>query len=84
MANKLYDQLQDLFKHGGAAFPFSINNGDDGRIHWPGMTMRNYFAAQALNGLLAGMTSRGDAVRWDAVAAQSYEAADAMLEARKR
>jgi hypothetical protein len=49
----------------------------DGVRSRPGMTLRDYFAAQAL----AGMLARYDAGKED-MAVYAYEHADAMLKAR--
>lgn len=43
-----------------------------------GMTLRDYFAAQVLNGMLAGRTSLSQ----DQYAAAAYEIADDMMKAR--
>ena len=43
-----------------------------------GMTLRDYFAAQVLNGMLAGRTSLAQ----DQYAAAAYEIADDMIKAR--
>jgi hypothetical protein len=59
-------------KDGGQAFP---------RFNDDGMTLRDYFAGQALAGLLAGRYSESedtDVARW------SYKAADAVLAAREK
>lgn len=62
--------------NGGKAFP----SGSSG-----GMTLRDYFAAQAMNGLLSLAaqikTEVGESIA-TSVAKQSYAAADAMLAAR--
>ncbi len=60
------------------AFPIAI---PADCISWEdGMTLRDYFAGQALTGYLSGSTSIGgtksDAAKW------AYEFADAMIEAR--
>lgn len=47
-----------------------------------GMTLRDYFAAKALNGMLAGCGNDGFRYSWDEYATSSYELADAMLAAR--
>ncbi len=65
-------------KDGGPAFPtlpnrLSIERGD------PGMTLRDYFAGQALAGLLADMAGADEDVRAD----MAYNQADAMLLRRK-
>ena len=66
---------------GGQAFPKAHNsNYQDDR----GMTLRDYFAAKALAGILAGdhpITHELDCLKLVAVAAYRY--ADAMMEARK-
>lgn len=63
---------------GGNAFPYTFTG-------LPGMTLRDYFAAKAMQGLLA--SPRGtvdDSPMTDKlVAGNAYIVADAMLEARK-
>ncbi len=49
---------------------------------YPGISIRDYFAAMALAGLCASEATEHDA--FQIIAAQSYMAADAMLAARKR
>ena len=46
---------------------------------WCGMTLRDYFAAKAMQGLLA--SSRD--LSWRELGALSYDAADAMMKARE-
>ena len=59
---------------GGRAFPVPDDASD-----MPGMTLRDYFAAKAMQGLLSS-----DVVApLDDFAAKSYLVADAMLNARK-
>lgn len=76
----------DFGDFGGPAFPFiepPISNNDVAAIHG-GMTLRDYFAAAALQGRLAGMTRDEWAdVPHDAMAIDAYDQADAMLKARK-
>lgn len=69
---------------GGPAFPSpAINN--DSRIDWAveygygGMTLRDWFAGQALSGVLAQPEQTGNT----ATAKWCYTMADAMLEARE-
>lgn len=62
---------------GGPAFP--INAGT------PGMTLRDYFAAAALTGLLASSTPRKDSGRFVIETSKSaYAMADAMLAQREK
>lgn len=66
---------------GGPAFPFAF--ADESRVS-DGMTMRDYFAAKAMAGLLT--TRHPDHVGQDGaevLSSDSYNIADAMLEARK-
>ena len=58
---------------GGPAFPTDCNK----NIIY-GMTLRDYFAAKALQGMSAEIDDEVRAARW------CYEMADAMLEARKK
>lgn len=59
--------------NGGQAFPSGATSG---------MTLRDYFAAQALQGSLASDTPDYNYASFDARAANCYELADAMLKAR--
>ena len=71
---------------GGAAFPQS------GYERWSpegGMTLRDYFAAKAMQGMLAypGDEQRGSHHNnndYDGVSSMAYAYADAMLEARNK
>ena len=69
---------------GGPAFPeVRIKPGDNYnapiKVHYGGMSLRDYFAAQALNGLMS-IPGGGDP-KTDA--AYAYRIADAMLAARE-
>ena len=73
---------------GGPAFPSEpgplendhmIQTGDY-QWHHPGMTLRDYFAAKALQGMLANNEISGPYTDY---ARRSFVAADAMIEARK-
>jgi hypothetical protein len=46
-----------------------------------GWTLRDWFAGQALAGMMADTSTGG---HWDAYAKDAYAVADAMLEARKK
>ena len=67
---------------GGQAFPTPGSKYENGIVNHPesGMSLRDYFAGQALVGLMA----RADEVLYSTTIAQeSYMIADAMLIARK-
>jgi hypothetical protein len=63
---------------GGSAFPSEL-------FEQPGMTLRDYFAAAALQGLLAKYGNTEEERSDDTIvqASTCYEYADAMIEARK-
>ncbi len=63
---------------GGPAFPTLADNGH--LMTQDGMTLRDYFAAKALQGLLAAPNRSGS---FDEYSNDAYGYADAMLEARK-
>jgi hypothetical protein len=75
---------------GGPAFPCqSISETGYIMSHYEGMALRDYFAAAALQGLLANpyiaeALAKEDKVRFDTwIETQSYVYADAMLKARE-
>jgi hypothetical protein len=47
-----------------------------------GMTLRDYFAAKAMEGMLSGLLANGMDLKWDGIAIDAYRQADAMMEAR--
>jgi hypothetical protein len=67
---------------GGPAFPC---HPDIENPLYDGMTLRDYFASKAMEGIFASNTEHDheDAVIFDVVAEAAYRMADAMLEARK-
>lgn len=76
---------------GGQAFPIPLAPGPNGMLHSgePGMTLRDYFAGQALAGMLSDPTaSNGLSARGMALAASyataAYLHADAMLAERQK
>ena len=73
-------------KDGGAAFPVNDRYHADGRVHGSnGMTLRDYFAGQALSGYLASASQPPfEHASEDIMAAWCYQNADAMLAARER
>jgi hypothetical protein len=60
-----------------AAFPFT-HHSDGDSITATGMTLRDYFAAKAMQGLLASSVNG----KMDEFASRSYKMADAMLKTR--
>lgn len=74
--------------NGGPAFP-STKQEDNGRgygdlheVHYPGMSLRDYFASKALAGICAHPDTWGDGI--PEIARTAYEIADAMLAARNQ
>lgn len=76
-------------KDGGPALPFTVQRWNDSLDHGvEGMSLRDYFAAQALTGILAATVRAVDAETADRLreikARDSYRMADAMLAERER
>jgi hypothetical protein len=71
--------MSDKIDDGGAAFPVSTIDDHTNE----GMTLRDYFAAKAMQGMIAqgGFNNTTDDVHDDAL--RCYEFADSMLIARK-
>jgi hypothetical protein len=71
---------------GGPAFPSEAGSDQDGYYPRSGMSLRDYFAGQALAGLMADVSILAAAGGRDAgfVAKLAYDAADGMLDARKQ
>ncbi len=74
-------------KHGGPAFPCEMLGVDrlgvTHRMPGQGMTLRDYFAAKAMQGLMS-CSKWNDHVRPDSIAEEAYIMADAMLKAREQ
>jgi hypothetical protein len=76
---------------GGPAFPIPLNPGQSYQGHstCDGMTLRDYFAAKAMQGMLAHPTRYKPRpheanLHWHtAMASEAYEIADAMLAVRE-
>ena len=64
------------------AFPVSFKWNEE-LSEYNGMTLRDYFAAQAMQGILAGLLAYGHDIVWDQIAEDAYKQADAMLKARE-
>ena len=67
---------------GGPAFPRPgiSSNWGEGHFAYTGVTLRDYFAGQAMAGILAS-ANFGSTKDW--IGGKAYEAADAMLAARE-
>lgn len=68
-------------KNGGPAFPQDHRDKDGIGSQYFGMTLRDYFAAKAAQGIMASLKMSDDCTPRD-VALDSYDVADAMLKAR--
>lgn len=71
-------------KTGGSAFP--LPQGSETTTGCDGMTLRDYFAAKAMQGILSNHSMIGDlselSAKW--VTEGAYRMADAMLRAREK
>jgi len=72
---------------GGPAFPVSAlvyneHGLDPTTIIHDGMTLRDYFAAKAMQAMISSFAEQG--VKYKSVAEHAYSAADAMLKAREQ
>ena len=76
MSNKIND--------GGPAFPaWELNGQGQQEMTCFGMTLRDYFAAKAMCGMLADLPKSLYGLDWaEKLASSSYEVADAMMKAR--
>lgn len=74
--------MSDQINNGGPAFPIPLNEGQPYHGHAPcdGMTLRDYFAAKAMQGYLTHEQAANSPE--DVVAGWAYSMADAMLRAR--
>ncbi|WP_063923111.1 hypothetical protein [Cupriavidus basilensis] len=70
---------------GGQAFPLPVTFDRNGHAceAYPGMTLRDYFAAKAMGGMLADPNVKLDGNLPTQLAELAYTVADAMLAARE-
>jgi hypothetical protein len=83
--------IGDLMKAGGPAFPSTNDLGEGTTSSFMGMTLRDYFAGQAIIGIMSNDTistdfeargqKNGTFYTWE-LAIGAYEIADKMLKAR--
>ena len=64
------------------AFPLHNHGAQTLGMHVTGMTLRDYFAAKAMQGITSTLSGTAP-VLYDAIADDAYEIADAMLKARE-
>lgn len=80
--------MSEQRKDGGAAFPFNERNDDGTHCHsHSGMSLRDVFAGQALTGIVCGYVGNSELtlpVSTETLAAEAYQYAEAMLEAREK
>ena len=65
---------------GGPAYPAPTTKPLEN--YYPGMTLRDYFAAKAMQGLTTTLDQTDEEPLWTVIATDSYKLADAMLKAR--
>jgi len=72
----------NMINDGGPAFPIHPGAAMDGQLvrDTQGMTLRDYFAAKAMQGLLAAWGEH-DVTEFSEIASDAYRLADAMLAA---
>ena len=68
---------------GGPAFPQTYQKCEE---HMVGMTLRDYFAAKAMQGMISASGDSNGYLEYEeeTVAANAYKLADAMLKAREK
>lgn len=75
--------MTDKIDDGGPAFPIVGGGGDSRLFEDYGMSLRDYFAAQAISQMISLSQDRYGGWSTENVAAGCYSLADAMLSARK-
>ena len=72
--------------NGGPAFPFVLGDDENKFIKYePGMTLRDYFAAKAMNGFITNFDTRlSDIIDVPELARSAYYVADAMIAERNK
>jgi hypothetical protein len=73
--------MGERINDGGPAFPFREQDGEGGYQRFPGMSLRDYFAAAAMTGIIGQSAWCGDVAP---VVQAAFIIADAMLAARER
>jgi hypothetical protein len=65
------------------AFPTTMHNYGDGKYASHGMTLRDYFAAKAMQAAITGCATRAEVGLYSDWAGFAYEMANAMLKERE-
>jgi hypothetical protein len=73
-------EIKETKDVGGPAFPLDLTVDGDHRWGY-GMTLRDYFAAKAMQGF---MGSSWNNKTFESISTKAYQIADAMLEERKK
>jgi hypothetical protein len=66
---------------GGPMFPAPVTKPLEN--YYPGISIRDYFAAKAMQGLTTTLDQTDEEPLWTVIATDSYKLADAMLKARE-
>jgi hypothetical protein len=66
------------------AFPVQSVYIEDQETNSRGMTLLDYMAAKAMQGMLSGLLAYGHDIVWDQVAEDAYRQAHAMLKAKEK
>ena len=74
--------MSESIETGGPAFPQEATSAQ-GKHYWFGMSLRDWFAGQALVGICAHPNNTSAKLSREDVALSSYAMADAMLAARE-
>mgnify|MGYP003342480348 CR=1 FL=1 len=80
--HNMYQKDMPTVKDGGPAFPTEVWDSEGVPQHTEGMTLRDYFAAKATQAFLSKDSSF--TCPDEIIAQDAYNAADAMLKARKK
>jgi hypothetical protein len=77
---------QQHIDDGGTAFPHTTVNNMGGFVLQPGMSLRDWFAGQALQGMIANVSTSPVSTKSGCgyLAKNAYQFADAVIEARKK
>lgn len=78
--HNMYQKDKPATGDGGPAFPQKT----DMTLSYSGMTLRDYFAAKAMQAMVASPSYYIDGWAQSDIAIQSYQMSDAMLKARKK